>query len=117
MENLLAQTRSFDPARGEVVAPTPGAPADVATLKGLEAIFSNVAGIALALVGIALFIMLIIGGFKLMGAGGDRDKPQQAKQTLTLAFVGLIVVISAFIILRLIHQVTGVDVTIFKVFQ
>lgn len=117
MENLLAQTRSFDSTKGEVVAPTPGATADVATLKGLEAIFSNVAGIALALVGITLFIMLIIGGFKLMGAGGDRDKPEQARQTLTLAFMGLIVVASAFIILRLIKEFTGVDVTIFKVTQ
>lgn len=101
----------------EVVPATPGAVADVATLKGLETIFFNVVAVSLALAGIAFFIMLVIGGFKLMTSGADRDKPQAAHNALTYAFFGLIVVISAFLILGFIGQFTGVDVTIFKVTQ
>lgn len=116
-----AQTRTFKPAApGQppevVTAPGQTIP-DVATLKGLETIFFNVASVALGLAGIALFIMLIVGGFKYLTAGADRDKPQAARNALTYAFMGFIVVIAAFLILRFISEFTGVDVKIFKVTQ
>lgn len=119
MENLLAQTRTFRPTgpSPEVVPPTPGAAPDVATLKGLETVFFNAVAVILALAGIALFIMLIIGGFKFMSAGGDQQKNQAARQTLTYAFIGFIVIVAAFLILRFVSVFTGVDVTIFKVTQ
>lgn len=106
--NLLAQTRSFDPARGEVVN-------DVATIRGFETIFFNLVAISLALAGIVLFIMLLVGGFKFMTAGDNADQAQAARQTLTYGLLGFILIIAAFLILRLIEEFTGVPVTLFKV--
>ncbi|MBI4059093.1 hypothetical protein HY404_02510 [Candidatus Microgenomates bacterium] len=109
MVNYLAQTKLED---------VPGATENgVATIKGLEVIFSNVVTIAIALAGIALFIMLISGGFKFLTAGGDKQGVEGAKQTLTYALIGFVVIISAFLILQFIKEFTGVDVTIFKVTQ
>lgn len=112
-KQINAQTRPF-----RTGGPTPeaaGPTGDVATLKGLEAIFYNVVAVVLAIAGIVLFIMLIIGGFKYMSAGADQQKTQAARQTLTYAIIGLVVIVSAFLILRLIENLTGVPITTFRV--
>lgn len=88
---------------------------DVATIKGIEAIFSNIVAIALAVAGIALFIMLTVGGFKYLTSGGDQQATQSARQTLTYAFFGFVILVAAFLILRFISEFTGVDVTGFSI--
>lgn len=108
----LAQVRSFDPnpAAPEVVG-------DVATIKGFEAIFNNVVYIALGLAGLTLLIMLFMGGFQMLTAGGEAPKVDQARKTLTAAIAGLVLVVMAYFIISFIANFTGVDVTIFKVTQ
>lgn len=101
MEKLLAQTREFKEGT-EVVD-------NVATLKGLEAIFSNIVSVALALAGIVLFVMFLVGGFRYLTSGGDPKALEAAKGTLTHAIAGLAILIFAVVILRLIEEVTGVQ--------
>lgn len=87
----------------------------VATIADLEDIFQNVISYALGLVGIALFIFLIIGGFKYITAGGDPKAAEGAKKTITYAIGGLLLILASYLILVLIHTITGVDVTQFKI--
>ena len=89
----------------------------VATLQGFEGIFENVVNVALGLGGVILFIMLIVGGFKFITAGGDPKVIEGAKKTLTYAIAGIVLVALSFLILRFISTFTGVDVTLFQVFQ
>lgn len=79
----------------------------VATLKGLEGVFSNLLGAALGLAGILLFITFIVGGFQYMTAGGDPKSLESARQTLTYAIAGIILVVLAYLILFFIGQFTG----------
>lgn len=88
----------------------------VATLKGFECIFSNILNVVIRFAGIALLIMLIIGGFKIMTAGGDPKKAQSAQQTLTSAFIGLALIIGTWFVFLLIKTFTGVDVLKFQIF-
>ena len=89
----------------------------VATLQDLEGLFSNVVGIILGIAGITFFILLLSSGFKFITSGGDPKALEGAKKTLTYAIGGLIVIILSYLILLLIKEVTGVDVTIFKIVQ
>lgn len=89
----------------------------VVQLRYLECMFSNIVGVVLGLAGLALFVMLIVGGFKYMTAGGDPKAMQGAQGTLTMAILGLVLVAMAYLILLVIGQVTGVDLKTFKVFQ
>lgn len=89
----------------------------VATLQDLEGLFSNVVGIILGIAGITFFILLLSSGFKFITSGGDPKALEGAKKTLTYAIGGLIVIILSYLILVLIKELTGVDVTIFKVTQ
>jgi cbb3-type cytochrome oxidase subunit 3 len=88
---------------------------DVATFKCLEPLFSNVVQAVVALLGVALLIMFFVAGFSFIFSGGDPKKLEQAKGTLTNAIIGLVVIVAAYIILRLIEVFTGVPLTTFKV--
>ncbi|OGM05443.1 hypothetical protein A2125_01255 [Candidatus Woesebacteria bacterium GWB1_43_5] len=89
-----------------------------AQLKDIEVVFSNIVGAAIALAGIVLFIMLVIGGFKYLTAGGEPPKIESARKTLTYAILGIVFIALSFLFLRFIGVFTGVqDITIFKIFQ
>jgi TRAP-type C4-dicarboxylate transport system permease small subunit len=90
---------------------------DVATFQGLENVFSRVISIVIGLAGLAFFIMLVLGGFKYMTAGGDPKAVESAKNTLTYAIAGLVLIALSYLILVFIEQFTGVNVTEFKIAQ
>ena len=57
---------------------------------------------------IAGFVMLVVGSFRYLLSGGNAKGTETARNTMTFAIVGLVVALSAFIILSLIAQFTGV---------
>jgi len=87
------------------------------TLQDLEVVFSRIIEIVLGLAGVVLFLMLIMGGFRFITAGGDPKAIEGAKKTLTYAIGGIVLIALSFLILRFISTFTGVDVTQFKIFQ
>jgi len=106
MFNLLAQVKEF--GEGEVKDGVP-------TIKGFEVIFNNIVTIALGFAGIALFIMLLVGGFKYLTSGGDPKAVEEAQKTLTYAIGGLILIALSFLILVFLSKFTGVDLTHFTI--
>jgi len=88
---------------------------DVATFQCFESLFKNVVVSLTALVGIALFIMLVVGGYGFLLSGGDQKKLEKARGTLTAAITGVVVIVVAYLILRTISLFTGVDVTKFTI--
>jgi hypothetical protein len=69
---------------------------DPATFSDLENIFENLIGAVFALGGLAAFTFLLFGSFKYLTSGGDDKAIQAAKGTITLAIVGLIIMVGAF---------------------
>lgn len=87
----------------------------VASIKCLEPLFANVVRAVVALSGVALFIMLVAGGFSFLFSGGDQKKLEQARGTVTNAILGLALIASAYLILQVISAFTGVRLNIFRV--
>lgn len=88
---------------------------DVAQLKCLEAVFANILTAITSLAGIALFIMLLIGGFRYLTSGGDPKAAEGAKNTMTYALLGMVLMGVAFIVFNIISQFTGVDILRFRI--
>jgi len=86
---------------------------DVAQFRDLEVVFYRVVRVATYVAGIAVFLMLIAGGFQYITAGDDPKAAEKASKTLTYAVIGLVVVLAAWFILRAIESITGFSVTIF----
>lgn len=97
-----------------IEVPGPGG-VQIPTFKCLEAIFSRILLVAISLSLLALFVMLVIGGFKFLTSGGDPKATASAKQTMTFAFLGMILMALAYVIFQIIHVFTGVDVLNFTV--
>jgi hypothetical protein len=89
---------------------------DVATIQSLVPIFSNVVRAVVALAGVGLLIMLLVGGFNFLFSGGDPKKLEAARGTIGSAFLGLIVIVVAYVILNAIGTFTGVtNITKFNI--
>jgi hypothetical protein len=103
MKTLLAYTAN--PALG----PEP------AQIGHFNTIFSTILNLATALGLLVVFIMLLLGGFSYLTAGGDPKAMEGAKNTITYALMGLALMIAAWFILLLIESFTGVNVTKFNI--
>jgi len=78
-------------------------------------VLERVVSYALGFAGIVLFILLIVGGFKYITSGGDPKAVEGAKKTLTSAIIGLVLILVSYLVLILISNITGVDVTDFNI--
>lgn len=85
-----------------------------AQLSQLSDYFGNVLMAMIPLIGMLSFVMILVGGFKILTSGGDPKGMAGGKQTITLAVAGIALAIISWLILVLIKNVTGVDVTVFK---
>ena len=81
---------------------------DVATIQGLQCMIANILSVILTFIGLAGFVMLIVGSFRWMLSGGSSQEVEKAGKTMTYAIVGLLVALSSFIILNLLAEFTGV---------
>jgi hypothetical protein len=86
----------------------------IATMACVDDIVMVILNIIVRLAGIAAFIMLIVGGFQYMTAGGDPKRTQAAGSTITYAIFGLVAVIAAWFIMVFIEKFTGIPVTKFE---
>ncbi len=82
---------------------------DTATIQCLEPMFIRVVQSVMALTGVGLFVMLVVGGFNFLLSGGDPKKLESARGTLTGAIMGLVVIVCAFLIILTVQKFTGVD--------
>lgn len=93
-----------------------GPDGDVATIQGLECLLANVFTVFISLIGLAGFVMFIVAAFTWMLSGSDTKGVTKAQGTMTNAVIGLVISLSAFIILNLIASFTGVSlITEFRI--
>lgn len=81
---------------------------DIATLSCLPAIFQNVLTFIFLLSGLVAVFMIILGGIKFLTSGGDPKQVEGARNTLTWAIVGLVLILLSFTILNFIANITNV---------
>ncbi len=81
----------------------------IVTLSCAEPIIINALSWLFAFAGIVTLFFVVFGGFKFLTSGGEKEKVEGARKTITWALIGLIVIFLSFGIVRLIGQVTGVS--------
>lgn len=82
-----------------------------AKIVDIVPVLANIIKLLAPVAGIAFFIMLLIAGFQFVNSGGDPKAVGQARTTLTYAIIGVILVVASWLILALIQNITGVNVT------
>jgi len=86
-----------------------------AQIQDFEIIVKTILNLAVQFAGIAVFILLLVGGFKYLTSGGNPEAKKAASGTITYAIIGLALLLGSWLILLLIKEITGVDVTRFVI--
>jgi hypothetical protein len=73
-------------------------------------LISKLIRLLLVVASIVFFFMLVIGGIKWILSGGDKGKTEEARNQITAALVGLVIVFSAWAIAKLIEAFFGVNI-------
>lgn len=60
--------------------------------------FGNIVGVVIGLLGVALIVLIIYGGFIWMTAGGDTKKVEKGRDIIKNAVIGLVIVFAAYAI-------------------
>ena len=81
----------------------------IPTIQCVFPLFQNIVSAALLLGGVTALIFLIWGGFKLLRSQGDQKQVQGARQTITYALIGLILIFLSFFIINTIATLTGFE--------
>jgi biotin transporter BioY len=81
----------------------------VPSLTCIPTVFSNVVRAALVFAGATAGFLIVFAGIKFVTSGGDPKQVASARQLLTYAIIGLVVVLSSFAIIFFISYVTKTD--------
>ncbi len=68
----------------------------------LPEIIGKIIGVFLSFLGVIFFVLIIYGGFMWMTAAGNNDQITKAKSVITSAAIGLLIILSAYVITYLI---------------
>ena len=94
-------------SQGNITIPQPTS----VSITDVGKLISGLIGIAMLLAALAVFIYLIWGGFEWITSGGDKAGVENARNKITAALIGLVIVASAWAIMRLIEFFFGITVT------
>lgn len=111
MNNLLALAGSTDIDLTKNIGDI-GANAQQLSLGGMVSGFIS---LILILAGVAFFFILVIGGVKWILSGGDKAHTEGARNQITAALVGLVIVFSAWAIAGLIDSFFGINILNLKI--
>jgi len=103
---LLSLTASTVYAATQLTVPNP---VNVPTVD-LGKVISAVVGILLLIAAILAFLYLILGGIQWITSGGDKSGMEAARNKITAAIVGLIIVAAAWAIMMLIGNFIGFNI-------
>ena len=81
-----------------------------ATGLTVEGMISGFVGLILVIAGLAFFFILVIGGIKWILSGGDKAHTEGARNQITAALVGLVIVFSAWAIAKLLQAFFGINI-------
>ncbi len=88
---------------------TGGTETEVATLRCLPVVFHNITSAFLIFVGAVSMFLIVYSGIKLILSGGDPKQVTAARQIMTYAIIGAVLVLSSFAILYFIGFITQSD--------
>lgn len=91
---------------GDITVPQPS----TVKITDVGKLISGLIGIAMLLAALAVFIYLIWGGFEWITSGGDKTGVENARNKITAALIGLVIVASAWAIMRMIEFFFGITV-------
>jgi NADH:ubiquinone oxidoreductase subunit 6 (subunit J) len=87
------------------------APEDAGFFTSFENLFSRVLTIVMVLAALLVLFYLVWGGIDWITSGGDKGKTESARNKITAAVIGLIIVAASYAIFQLVLTFLGTSAT------
>ena len=99
-------------ALAQKISLTPPPASEFARLGGLTfpQIITGLIALTLVIAALIFFFILVIGGIKWILSGGDKTQTEAARNQITAALVGLVIVFAAWAIVQLIQAFFGINI-------
>src|SRR3989338_6268709 len=85
-------------------------PGTIGNISNIVQVIQAIIRFILLLAFIIAFIMLLVGGIRWILAGGDEKSVEKARNTITAALIGLVVVLVAYALIRIVELFFNVNV-------
>lgn len=85
------------------------------TLADIEIVIKNLLGSAASLIGLAIFVMLVVGAFQYITSGADQKAVEKSRAVFTFALMGGAAVIVLWLVFTFLKQFTGIDLLKFNI--
>ena len=92
------------------LAQTQVVPSNIIGINNVLNIVQAVIRFILVLAFIVAFIMLLVGGVRWILAGGDEKAVSGARNTITAALIGLVIILVAYAIIRLVEVFFNISI-------
>jgi len=69
--------------------------------------FSSILNVVMLVAAILVFAFLIFGGIQWITSGGDKNKAEEARNKITAAIIGLIIVAASYAVINLVVNFLG----------
>ncbi len=76
----------------------------------IAGIISAAIKLTLVVAALVFFFMLVVGGIKWILSGGDKAQTEAARNQITAALVGLVIVFAAWAIVQLVQAFFGINI-------
>lgn len=104
----LADHNPIHTTFGEIVPPSPVA--EIGSGKeGLAILLSKIVNIIYTVSAIVFIFMLLYAAFEWITSGGDKEKIESARNRITWAIIGIIILSLTFVFLRILGGITGFE--------
>ena len=122
MNNLLkkltavgtALTASLISASSVFAAATRAGTSEVSNAKvpytDLGELISTMLQVFLIIAGLGAFAFLLIGGFQYITSGGEKAQAESARDKITHAIMGLVIIVAAYAGIRVIETIFGISI-------
>lgn len=84
-------------------------------ITDIEAVVSSLLGTVTSVVGLAIFVMFLVGAFQFLTAGNNEENVKKARQTFTYAVIGGAALIFLYVVFLFLKEFTGLDLLKFNV--
>lgn len=96
-------------AQGNTINLTPGGFTEPVQNITIAQIIGAAITLILVVAAIVFFFMLVIGGIKWITSGGDKGQTESARNQITAALIGLVIIFAAWAIVQLLQALFGVN--------
>lgn len=105
LSQLLARPAFAQEQENTVYLPLP-----FLKIRNLADLIRIIVNMILIVAGILVFGFMLFGGIQYISSGGDKIQAQQARDKITYAIIGLIIIVAAYAISKVMEVVFGISI-------